>query len=112
MFIFSAVTDYQPGIISFVKALLPVSFETYWYFTAYFWLIVLVPVLDLIVRKADGKGNCAILLIVFVLQELSDTVNGLFSIMLLAYLYCVGAIVKKTKVFEIINSTFPANISK
>lgn len=100
--VFSLVMDinFKTNII---KSFFPVSLETYWYFTAYFWLVALMPCLDYVIQKIDGIYYFVFLIVGYIILLFSHTINGMFSILLLVYLYCVGAIIRKSQIYNNIN---------
>ncbi len=85
-----------------VKAIFPVSMGQYWYFTAYFCLFFMMPVLGNGIKaasKAQARGAllaCFVLLTVlplFAARDIFSTMQG-YSVLWLAFLYCVGAYIK------------------
>lgn len=90
MFISSKLT-YRTLLLSFI----PISNNTYWYFTAYFIIFLLSHGLVELSRFAEeGKAYiylCAGLILLYI----SHAISGLFSIVLLGYLFFVGALLKK-----------------
>lgn len=86
-----------------VKRLLPVTFNRWWYFTAYFLLFFFIPILNLAMEKF-GKVLMASLIIALGVifcgigyimpEEVFGLISG-YSFLWLAYLYLVGAYIKK-----------------
>lgn len=91
------------------EMLFPVCSERYWYFTAYFALFFIMPILNFVLEKFEKKKLGNILVIFFVLFSVCSTIfnkdifhlsNG-YSMYWLIYLYLVGAYVGKYNIFNI-----------
>ena len=88
-----------------VGALLPVTFTEYWYFTAYFVLFFIMPLLNHILATLEQKTIKKILICLFVLFSIIPTISfrDPFTLgrgnswMWLAYLYLCGGYIKKYK---------------
>lgn len=102
------VTGLNPGwsIKGLIKLALPVTFETFWYFTAYFALFFAIPVLNRFVFSVDEKTARTALLVCMVLFTCVELLAGAFktqggySALWLMVLYCVGALTRCGKLFE------------
>lgn len=90
------------------EMLFPVFSDRYWYFTAYFGLIVFRPALNFLLTKYSNKHLKYILIGGFVLfsicplffeNQVLSTNNG-YSIWWLMYLYLVGGYIKKNELFK------------
>lgn len=89
-----------------VKLALPVTFETFWYFTAFFALFFAIPLLNRFVFSIDERTAKISLILVVALFSCMELVAGSFktqsgySALWLMVLYCVGALAKRGKVLE------------
>lgn len=92
------------GIKNLIKSLLPLLTNQYWFFTAYFAMILISPVIHLIVDKADMR-MLIIECICFCFFGIVETVTGAFaleqgySFIWFIYLYSIGAAAKKYNIF-------------
>lgn len=99
--IFAVVYPERIGLKYIVKALFPVSFNQYWYISAYFGLYLLTPILNIAIAHIEKKTYDALLLSIFGLFcvlgyfSLHDayTLNSGYS--LLCILYLLGAYLYK-----------------
>lgn len=53
--LFSILLPSSVSLLSWLKALFPVMFEQYWYFSSYVALFLFIPLLNTIIEKADKK---------------------------------------------------------
>ena len=89
-----------------IKRALPVTFETFWYFTAFFALFFAIPLLNRFVFSIDERTAKISLILVVALFSCMGLVADAFktqsgySALWLMVLYCVGALAKRGKVFE------------
>lgn len=89
-----------------IKCLLPMTFGKYWYFTAYFLLFLVTPILNRFLFEIDdarAKKVLAVTVVLFsVLAVMSDSfgTHGGYSALWLIVLYCLGVLAKKVKLFE------------
>ena len=95
------------GIYKLISSFLPVTFNYYWYFTAYFALFFITPVLNHIVETLSEKRLFILIItLVSVFSIFSTMVGNLFSndifnindgysFIWLAILYIIGAFIKK-----------------
>lgn len=81
----------------------PITSQTYWYFTSYFFVFLLAPYMNYIVVLNTKKQSFFTLFVGIVAVYLSHRIEGLFSITLLLYLYIVGAMIRKYEIYEAIS---------
>lgn len=86
------------GIKDIVKILTPVTSDSYWYFTSYFFVMCLGPCLNWLVKSVVEKNIYGSLILGYICLLLSHRITGLFSIVLLLYLYYVGAYIRKARI--------------
>lgn len=96
--IFCFIFSVNIGIKDIIKLFTPVTSNSYWYFTSYFFVICLAPVLNRFVKKVVEKNIHGTLLVGYVSLLLSHRLTGLFSIVLLLYLYYLGAYFRKAEI--------------
>ena len=98
-----------PGIVKISdigKAVMPVTFDQYWYFTAYTGLFLIMPFLDMILRSVDGKKMLIAIAVLScyttVATRWTDALelDGGYSFVWLSILYLVGAIIKKEELHK------------
>ena len=101
--LFSIFSPSSVSFLEWIKALFPVMFNQYWYFSSYFALFLFIPLLNIILEKTEKKQlliYIGIILLFFSgVQTLffSDafvTNNGCSAIWLMI-LYLVGGYIKK-----------------
>lgn len=84
----------------------PVLGRNYWYFTAYTGLVVLMPILDIGLRKiskTDAKKLFVIIISLFSIYAVMNDGYGLYggyTVIWLVILYILGAIIKKCDLFS------------
>ena len=89
-----------------IKCAMPVTFDRFWYFTAYFALFFAIPVLNKFIFAADEKtARTAFLLLVALFScieflEGSFKLQGGYCALWLMVLYCIGALAKRGRIFE------------
>lgn len=88
------------GIRQMINAFLPVTQKQYWFFTAYFGMFLLSPMLNFFVHKA-GKKQIFIFLIILaffsfatLFYDAFSLING-YSLIWFLFIYTLGAIIKK-----------------
>lgn len=92
--------------IDIVKLTLPVTFSTYWYFTAYVALFFAAPMLNKYVFSMDRDAAKKVLIIMILLYSIIGVINDPFqtnggmSAIWLMILYTIGAVIKKAQLFE------------
>ena len=90
----------------YIKCIMPVTFKSFWYFTAYFCLFFSMPILNGFIfsmDKRDSKMTIAIMFILFsVMGTLGDpfTSNGGYSAIWLMVLYILGALARCLGILE------------
>ncbi len=97
------------GKIEFVKAILPFSFNQYWYFTSYTVTCLFMPFIDRFLEKASEKKIKKLfpVLVIFVMYVAIDrrwsdpflVVRG-YSYTWLTILYFVGACIRKFEIYK------------
>ena len=91
-------------VLGAIKALFPVPFKTFWFFSAYFCLFFFMPFINKLVEALDEKQTkvyiaSGVLVLSFIPTLFhSDTATTSFgySFVWLAFLYSIGAVIKKT----------------
>jgi surface polysaccharide O-acyltransferase-like enzyme len=99
----------QIGFSALLYSFLPVSNDKYWFFTAYFAMFILSPMINLFVHKANQKMIILSVIVVFffgIYEVFSDPFlfNRGFNFVWLVFLYTIGAIIKKQNLFEKISN--------
>lgn len=88
------------GLGSIAKSFFPTIFNGYWFFTAYFGMFLLSPLLNLLVFKSNSKHSF-VFLVVFSMFSIISTVCDTFSLLngyhllWFVFMYLIGAIIKK-----------------
>lgn len=96
----------MPKTKGILKAMFPVTSGYYWYFSAYVALYFAMPVINSFIFKIDEKSAKRMLLIIFFLYTVLDSLKdpfkskGGYSAIWLMVLYCAGGLSKKAKIFE------------
>lgn len=101
--IYFAVKRFRPDLIGeaeAIKAFRPVSREQYWFFTAYFGMFLLSPVLNAFVQKSDKKGALIMLftlffMSIFTLKSDAFSFSQGYTVIWFVLIYLAGAIFKK-----------------
>lgn len=94
------------GIFDMIQCALPVIFDKFWYFTAFFALFFAIPVLNKFVFTIDentSKKAFILLIAMFsIIGVLGDPFKSYwgYSAIWLIVLYCIGALAKRIKLFE------------
>ena len=105
-----AIWMFRPTLVGkdqIIQALLPVVGNNYWYFTAYVPLFFIMPVLNHVVHTMPQKQIKIILIQIFILFSIVQTVfvkdifgtSSGYGFLWLAYLYVLGAYIKKYGLF-------------
>ena len=102
------------GLRQCISSFLPVTFNQYWYFSAYTGVFLLMPFLNCIVEKMDKETIkksvllCALAFSVYASfsSRWGDPfkLNNGYSIVWLSFAYLIGAMIKKYKVNECFTS--------
>lgn len=102
---------FRPEWVTFDRikaAFLPVFSYQYWYFSAYFALFFIIPVLNIVVEKLPKKNLRAVIISVLLLFSVLQvgfgcdvfTVGNGYSTIWLAVLYVLGAYFKKYEILK------------
>lgn len=87
-----------PGSISkteLLKSFAPLTTKAYWYFTAYFFVILFAPVLNNLISKYDKKHLICFAIIGGVILYAAHLLPAVFGTVLLIYMYFIGGIISK-----------------
>ena len=98
------------GFKAFVKAIMPVSFNNYWYFTAYTGVFIFMPWFNKLLRntgKRELKSLILWMIVIFsfyptavsIINDPFHLVRG-YSFLWLAILYVLGAYIRKYDVYK------------
>ena len=101
--LFAVFSPSSVSLLSWLKALFPVMFNQYWYFSSYFALFLFIPLLNIIIQKAEKKQLLIYIVIILfffgVLQILFFSnafgTNEGYSAIWLMILYLVGGYLGK-----------------
>lgn len=107
-FLFLLFGAEQLGINQLIKTFMPTITGSYWFFTAYFGLFLLSPVLNLFVHKSNLKQAFVFLLVLSLFSVVSltcDTFSLLdgYSIIWFVFVYLTGAVVKKYDLDKVVS---------
>lgn len=106
------------GIKEIITAVLPVTRYTYWYFTAYFGLFILMPILNAGINALSEKqAYKTVLLLVAVFSVLKTvssvlcyadifSLNGGYAVMWLCIVYIIGGCIGKHDMLKRIKSIY------
>lgn len=100
------------GIMDIIRCALPVTSEYFWYFTAFFGLYFVIPVLDRFLFAIEVDVARKAFIIIVMLFSVMGTVgdpfqsNRGYSLIWLAALYCIGVLAKRIQLFESRKSGF------
>ena len=89
-----------------MKDAMPVTYDRFWYFTAYFALFLAIPILNQFLFSIDEKTAKKTLLLAIALYSvigcIADSLQTRagYSALWLMVLYCIGALMKRVKLFE------------
>ncbi len=99
------------GLGKFVKSFFPTILNSYWFFSIYFGLFLISPLLNLLVKKMNLKYAVAFLsafslfIIISIVCDTFSLQNG-YSLIWFIFMYLIGAIVKKFKLNELLSKTW------
>lgn len=102
--IFNLININFVHITDYIKVLFPVSYELYWYFTAYTGLFILMPIINKGIRNLDNNMLKKVFVIIFVFFSLLGVVFENFelyrgySFIWITLLYILGMIMKKCNI--------------
>lgn len=94
------------GLVDLVKSFMPTILKSYWFFSAYLGVFLLSPLLNLFVYKSNFK-QVFVFLVIFslfsVVSTFYDTFSVLegYSVIWFAFMYLIGAIIKKYNLTEL-----------
>lgn len=91
----SLLNDMPVEILSLIKCVFPIATRTYWYFTTYFLLFILMPILNKKVSANSRKQNIFLLIAAWLFMYYSHFLTGFFALSMLVLCYLLGAIIKK-----------------
>ena len=119
VFLFFAFTllGMEPfGKKALAKSLLPTIYKKYWFFSIYFGLFLLSPLLNLLVQKSDLKhafGFLCVLLLFSAISCIYDTfsLQDGYSLTWFIFIYLAGAFVKKFRLSELLSKKWWLGIS-
>ena len=102
---FFIFTEHDIEYSTLIKSILPLTFGSYWYFSAYVGMFMLMPFLNIIVNKMERKDFvkavicCLLLFSVYgvVVSRYNDPfkINNGYSMVWLSFMYCLGAFIRK-----------------
>lgn len=102
----------HPDSISFkyiIKGMLPITFDQYWYFTAYTGVFILMPLLNKIVQQLNSRTIFISVTALSYYTTVSSFIGGGgdvfslkngYSFVWLSILYIIGAIIKKEELYK------------
>lgn len=99
------------GTIDFVKCAFPITFQKFWYLTAFFLLFLATPILNKFLfsldKRASGKAFIIMIILFSIMGTLADPfiTNAGYSALWLIALYCIGVLAKRIELFEKVKST-------
>ena len=92
---------FYPGSINekeLLKSFAPLTTQAYWYFTAYFFVILFAPLLNNLVEISSAKRLAYYSLLGLILLYASHIISSIFGTVLLIYLYFLGAYLSKYQI--------------
>lgn len=101
--IISAATwlfHHEIGITGILKGIFPIATDTYWYFTAYFLLFLLMPLLNHLIDKVDCDSVWILIISFAIFMYFAHTLTGLFGLSVLMLCYVSGGILNKFHVAD------------
>lgn len=106
IFIFWGIEPF--GLNGLIKSVFPTIFKSYWFFSAYFGLFLISPLLNQLVQKMNLKNAVVFLSVVSLFSIISiicDTFSllGGYSLIWFVFIYLIGAIIKKFKGNELLS---------
>jgi len=105
VFVVSGKTSFS--LIGFIKALLPITFKTYWFMTSYIILYIFMPYINKLINsinRKEHKNLCLICIIIFYFLS-TLTTSDFYGNQLIQFfsLYIIGAFIGKYK-YNILNN--------
>jgi len=108
IYLILSLLGYEPfGIKELVKNFMPIIAKRYWFFSTYFGLFLLSPVLNLLVHKSKPKPMFIFVITFFLICAISlirdrfSLLNG-FSLIWFILLYLIGAILKEYNISDLL----------
>lgn len=105
--IFQLSIFHQFSIKGLIKAILPITFNQYWFVTVYFFMYCSIPFLNPIVESLNTKKQKQYFLILGLILIIAHThyvfgSMGLIGSNLLSFyiMYCIGGLFRKGQIFE------------
>lgn len=89
---------------NYIKVLLPVTNDLYWYFTAYTALFAIMPLLNKGIRSCSNQTMKKVFIVIFIVFSIFDTIakkfvlNNGYSAVWIILLYILGATMKKCEI--------------
>ena len=101
-------TNYSFSFTNIIKSFFPVITSKYWYFTSYFGMYFILPLLNGIIKKFERETLKKIyiycLFIFCFLSSLKNIesigINSGYSLLWLSFLYLIGAYLKEYQIFD------------
>lgn len=112
----------MPDIVTrdFIEALFPISFDKYWYFSAYLGVFIFMPLINKCVREFSKTYMAGMIVVgvgaysfaATVITRYSDPflLKGGYGTVWLTFLYFIGAVIKKYKIEDRIGVSFLISI--
>ena len=117
---FKLLNNPDIGLRDFIEAFFPITFERYWYFSAYFGVFIIMPFINKCVREFSDSylikitviGVLAFSFLATIITRYSDpfSLNGGYGFVWLSFLYFIGAIIKKLKFASKVSNKFLVRI--
>lgn len=106
------VSPADVGVSSIVRAIFPVRYDVYWYYTAYFCLFFFMPFINKMIDSLSKASSTKLVVSIVVICSVVPTVymrdiigtSGGYSFVWLTMLYVIGAYVRKYRVFDKTNN--------
>ena len=97
-FVFCVIGKQDFGLVSFIKALFPITFNSWWFASTYFVLYLMHPFINMLLQKLDKKGYQALLAMQLILWCVIPTFTSSDyqsnSLLWFVTLYCVAGYIK------------------
>lgn len=99
------------GIKDIIESFLPITTKQYWFFTSYFAMFLVSPMLNFFVNKANVKMlkiSCIVILFFAVSALFKDpfSLNNGYSFVWFSFLYLIGASIKKYDITKKLSNRF------
>ena len=86
-----------------IECFFPIAGQTYWYFSTYFILFLIIPYLNKTVLENTALQNTTLLCFAAIMLYYSHTLTGLFAISMLTFFYIIGALIRKYNIQYVIS---------